>query len=175
MMRRICAIALAATLASCGKSSDTTELPKASSDAVAAPVASIGDACMLITDPAAVFGFPVTAHKGTMPNKTTTCEWRGADERMCGSVVVFGPGWNEVEDVPVTYAAMVTSLGAFGQMKEIAGLGDEAKGVDGGILGAQVAFRAKNATALVGSTCTSGSLTKLELAERVAGAVAEKL
>ncbi len=175
MMRRIFVMALVMTLASCGQPSGTTDAAKVSSDVTPPSAASAGDPCTLIADPAEVFGRPVTANKAMMPNKTNTCEWRGADGSFCGSLVVFGPGWNEVENIPLNYEGMVTSLGAFGQTKEIAGLGEEARGVDGGILGAQVAFRKNNVAALVASACASDSLTKMALAERAAAAVAEKL
>lgn len=140
-----------------------------------AKLTEAGDPCTLLADPVAIFGEPMTAHIVTMPNKTKTCEWRSADGRSCGSVVVFGPGWNDVPDVPSNYAAMVTSLGAFGQVQEIVGLGEEARAVDGGMLGAQVAFRTSEVAVLAGSACSNASLTKAALAERVARAVAEQL
>jgi hypothetical protein len=166
-------------LASCGQSSDdrpSAEQPAAQTTPASAPqAAAAGDPCTLVADTQAMFGKPVTASKKTMPDKTTSCEWQDAETRMCGLVTVFGPGWNEVPDLPANYTAMVTSLGMFGQTRDVAGLGEEAKAVDGGITGAQVAFRTGKALALVASNCSAGALDKNALAEKLARGVAERL
>ena len=110
-----------------------------------------------------------------MPNDTVSCHWKTADGRLCGNVTVFGPGWNEVPDVKANYVAMTGSLKAFGDTQDVSGIGEEAKAVDGGILGAQLAFRTSTHLALVASGCKSDSQSAPALAEKLAREVATHL
>ena len=57
----------------------------------------------------------------------------------------------------------------------MAALGEEAKFVDGGMLGAQLAFRTSQVAVLVGSACSAGSLDKNALAEKLAREIAGRL
>ncbi len=176
MIRRIFVATLIIALPSCGESPDAgnnAKVPPSANPEVTA--AASGDPCALLADPAATFGQPVTASVAVMPNATRACEWKTADGMMCGIVTVFGPGWNEVPDVASNYAAMVRSLGAFGQVQEIVGIGDEAHGVDGKMLGTQGAFRTNKAGGLVGGTCSTKSRTNFALVESVAREIATHL
>src|SRR5690242_6065946 len=82
----------------CGKpSGDAAPAPAeraADSPSVAAPAAG-GDGCGLIADASATLGQPVTAESGSAPNGTRHCDWKIAEGRLCGSVTVFGTGYNE--------------------------------------------------------------------------------
>ncbi len=174
MRRTMITAILAVAATSCGQPDDkakTTAVSPAAQDQVAAT----GDPCTLLADPAAVFGQVVTSHAVTAPNRMRMCEWRATDGMPCGTLAVFGPGWNEVPDVPRHYEGMVTSLGAFGEVQEVAGLGEEAHVVDGGMLGAQLAFRTRERATLVGAVCSGGAPTKTALAEKVAHAITETL
>jgi hypothetical protein len=180
MLRKLLVATFAGALASCGQATDTSDATKvdataATSEPTQATAAARGDPCTLIANPETVFGRPVSARVTTMPNNTQLCEWRSAEGRSCGTVTVFGPRWNEVPDVPRNYEAMVTSLSAFGPPKDLPGVGDEAKVVDGGMLGVQIAFRASKAVVNVGAACGEDSQARTVLAERIAHAVLEKL
>jgi hypothetical protein len=179
MIRRILIVTLPIALAACGRSEDSNQAqqttPTNSETGAVTQTSASGDPCRALTDPAAIFGQPATAHTATMPNNTHTCEWRVAGDRTCGTLVVFGPGWNEVANVPANYEGMVTSLKAFGDVKEVTGVGEEARAVDGGILGAQLAFRTNDVAALVGATCGNAERSSAALAESLARAVAENL
>lgn len=167
---------LVLALAACGRPGDPASgepSVQASTD-VAPATAGGGDPCALVADTDAMFGEAVTANVSTMRNGTRACEWKRGDGMICGSVSVFGPGWNEVPDVPANYSAMVTSLGAFGEVHDVAGVGEEAKAVDGGIVGAQLAFRTSKVAALVAAGCP-GPIPKTELAEKLAREVARQL
>jgi hypothetical protein len=171
---RVLVISAAIVLASCGKSGDSSSADGTAS-AESMP-ASGSDTCALVADANAVFGQPITANPSKFPDGTKICEWKAADGMICGSATVFGPGYNEVAaDAQRNFGAMTTSMGAFGEVKEVAGLGEEAKAVDGKFMGGQVAFRKGKYSVLVGGSCTSGSLTKPQLAENLARAIAEKL
>lgn len=128
-----------------------------------------------MADAQTLFGIPVTASIATMPNKTQTCEWKSTDERIFGSVTVFGPGWNEGADAATNYTALVTSLKVFGELQDVAGIAEEAKVVDGKIFGVQLALRTSKVAALVASSCASGPYSRTELVERVAREVAGNL
>lgn len=134
-----------------------------------------GDPCMLVPDPAATFGQPVTADRQAMSRGAQVCEWKNAEGRICGSITVFGPGWNPVPDVRANYAALLTSMGAFGAAKDVAGVGEEARIVDGGMFGTQLAFRTAKTATLVSSACRSGQSGSNELVEKLAREVAPKL
>ncbi len=176
MIRTTLMAVLSIALAACGQSSSTEQATPAQSNAAPeATQTASGDPCSLLADPVATFGQPVTAQQARTPNGTNTCEWRAADGRICGSVVVFGPGWNESLDVPRSYGGMVTSLGAFGSVQEVAELGEEARVVDGGMLGAQLAFRTNKTATLVGGSCGVGPGTNVALAEKVAREIVHSL
>lgn len=179
-MRKLVIFMAAAVLASCGKSAadkpaepagaDTTQAAAAPADK---PVAG-KDPCALVSDPDALFGVPVTS-SASANTGTVVCEWKSAEGRICGSLTLFVPAYNSSPDPKVNYSAMVTSLGAFGEVKDVAGIGEEARMVDGGMLGAQVAFRTASNAALAASACRSGTEGQIELAQKLAREVAGKL
>lgn len=164
MMLKILVSLATIALVACSQSSEPA-------DAAAAG----GDPCSLIPNAEALIGQPVTAARATMPNQTVSCQWKAADGRLCGNVTVFGPGWNEVPDVKANYVAMTSSLKAFGETQDVSGIGEEAKAVDGGMLGAQLAFRTSSHLALVAAGCKSDSQTTPALAEKLAREVAAHL
>lgn len=180
-MRTIYLVMAAAVLAGCGKSPDgpapagqpTAEPTQAAASEPKA--AAAGDPCSLVGDAEALFGVPVTATVEAMPNSTSSCEWKSADTRICGSLTVFGPGFNDLADPKTNYSGMTTSLAAFGPVQDVAGVGEEAKVVDGGILGVQLAFRTSKSAALVASACSSGPHSRNDLVLRLAREVAPKL
>ena len=157
-MRKIFGAAVVIILATCG----------------ASPSWSAGDPCTLVSDPATLFGQPVTAKRTTEVNKTVSCSWTTAEGRVCGSVTVFGPGWNETSDVPRTYGALTVSMGAFGKPSDVSGIGEEARAVDGGMFGAQLAFRTSKAAVLVGAACSSTSTKAPAIAEKLSRAIAPR-
>ena len=172
------------SLVSCGQS---PENPDAATQSASPPAASVsqeatpaapaagGDHCSLIADTQAIFGHPVTASEAVASN-SKSCLWNSADGRVCGSVTVLGPGWNEVPDVKANYVAMATSLAAFGQIHDVAGIGEDAKAVDGGMLGAQLAFRTSKVAVLVAATsCTDATPERNALAVKLARAITERL
>jgi hypothetical protein len=178
-MKKLLVVATAFFLASCEPSPDVsgpeqvgTSTPNVAEETVKS---SGGDPCSLLDDPDALFAQDVTAYLVTMPNDTHACEWKNAEQMMCGSITVFGPGWDEVPDVPANYTAMTESMSFFGDVAPLDGVGIEAKAVDGGILGAQIAFRTSKVAALVASACNSGTESKVMLAEKLARAAAERL
>lgn len=179
-MRKLVIFMAAAVLASCGKSADEKPAQPSSADAAQAAAAPADkpvagkDPCALVSDPDALFGVSVTASASSNTG-TAVCEWKSADGRICGSLTLFTPAANSSPDPKVNYSAMVTSLGAFGEVKDVAGIGEEARMVDGGMLGAQVAFRTASNAALAGSACRSGSEGQVALAQKLAQEVAGKL
>jgi hypothetical protein len=82
--------------------------------------------CALIAETQATFGHPVTASE-EVANNSKSCLWKSADGRVCGSVTVLEPGWNEVPDVKANCVAMTASLAAFGPTQDVVGIGEEAK------------------------------------------------
>lgn len=180
MMRKTIIVMAAMGLAACGKSTDDSAAEPAAQDAsqaAAAPAdkpAESKDPCALVSDPEALFGAPVTASNSSSTG-SAVCEWKSADGRICGSVTLFTPAYNSSPDPKVNYAAMVTSLGAFGEVKDVAGIGEEARMVDGGMLGAQVALRTASNAALAVSACRSGPYGQVELAQRLAREIAGRL
>jgi hypothetical protein len=179
MKNRMLSLVAAAALGACSQSSSEREASAPSSLGSPAPAANSsargGDPCSLIPNAEALIGQPVTAGQEKMPNNTISCQWKTADGRLCGNVTVFGPGWNEVPDVPANYRAMTSSLSAFGQTQDVSGIGEEAKAVDGGMLGAQLAFRTATHLALVAAACKSESQSAPALAEKLAREVAGNL
>lgn len=179
-MRKLVIFMAATVLASCGKSAVDEPAEPASADATQAAAApadepvSGKDPCALVSDPDALFGVPVTSSV-TSHTGTAVCEWKSADGRICGSLTLFTPAYNSSPDPKVNYSAMVTSLGAFGEVKEVAGIGEEARMVDGGMLGAQVAFRTASNAALAVSACRSGAEGQVELAQKLAREVSGRL
>lgn len=171
MQRILMSIAAIAAIAlvACSKSSEehNAAAQPSSQPAADAPAAG-GDPCSLIPNAEALIGQPVTAAQATMPNETVSCQWKAADGRLCGNVTVFGPGWNEVPDVKANYLGMTNSLKAFGDTQDVSGIGEEAKAVDGGMLGAQLAFRTSTHLALVAAGCKSDTQTAPALAEKLA-------
>lgn len=157
-MRKLFGATLAITLAACGQSSSW----------------AAGDPCTLISEPAALFGQSVTAKQTTQPNKTISCSWYTAEGRVCGSVTVFGAGWNETPDVQRSYGALTTSLAAFGQPRDVSGIGNEARAVDGRMFGTQLAFRTGKAAVLVAAACGSTSIKDPALAEKLSRAIAPR-
>ena len=180
MMRKLIIVIAAVGLASCGKSTEDKAAEPVAQDATQASAAPDDkpaegkDPCALVADPQALFGTPVTA-SNTHSTGSSVCEWKSADGRICGSVTLFTPAYNSSPDPKVNFAAMVTSLGAFGEVKDVAGIGEEAKMVDGGMLGAQLALRTASNAALAGSACRSGEFGQVELAQRLAREIAGKL
>lgn len=178
MQRILVSLATVALVACSQKSEPTTAAsPSPEADAPAAAPAApapAGDTCSLVANPEATFGQPVTAGANSTPSGAV-CEWKSADGRLCGHLTVFGPGYNAVADAKVNYAGMTTSLKAFGETKDVSGIGEEARSVDGGILGAQVAFRTSSHAGLAASACSSGADKAPALAERLAREVAAKL
>jgi len=179
-MRKFLLATFAGALVSCGQATDTdaTKVDASQAGGAESPkaaAASGGDPCTLVSDPEAVFGTAVSVNVKTMPNGSRMCVWQSAEGRTCGTVTVLGPGWSELLDVPRNYAGMVTSLGAFGSPKELAGVGEEAQIVDGGILGVQIAFRTSKAAVNVGAGCGENTEARVAMAERLARAVAAKL
>lgn len=179
-MQRILVSLAAAMLAACSQSNESKTAPPIEADVVdtapAAAAAAGSDPCALVANADAVLGQPVTAGHNTNPNKTVDCQWKSADGRLCGSLTVFGPGYNEVAADPKTnFEAMSTSLGAFGAVKDVAGIGEEARIVDGGMFGAQLAFHKGAHSVLAASACSSGADKAPALAQRLATEVAGKL
>jgi hypothetical protein len=168
---------LALALASCGKSSE----PAGSAEAgtAAAPTASASsparDACALLDDASALFGTPVTAESNSVPGYAISCQWKDQTGRLCGLIIPFGAGWNEAADVNVHYTGIATSMGAFGKTQPLAGVGEEAVVVDGGILGAQAGLRTSTAAANLGAACGGSGAANLEHVEKLTRAVAGKL
>jgi hypothetical protein len=168
-------------LAGCGRSTDKPDAaaaaaaPEAATAAPAAANAGAGDPCSLVADANATFEQAVTVERKTMPNDTVVCEWHSADGRICGSVTPFGARWNPVPAIKPNYEAMVKSMGAFGEVKDQPGIGEEAKIVDGGMFGVQLAFHTSDALALVASACSSGQVGPAALAQKLAREVAGKL
>jgi hypothetical protein len=181
MTRKIPLLLLSIALASCGKSSAPEGAPTASADApaganaVAADAAGSGDVCSLIGDPDTLFGQPVTATANSTPNIGKSCEWKNAEGRLCGLVMPFGAAWNPVPDLKRNYDAMATSMNAFGEVNPVAGIGEEAVAVDGKIMGAQMAIRTSNAIANIGAGCGGSGPANLEMAEKIARAIAPRL
>ncbi|HTU65987.1 MAG TPA: hypothetical protein VMF52_08560 [Steroidobacteraceae bacterium] len=173
-MRKTGIVLLAFALVSCGKSPGDAA-PGSAAAPTEAPAAAARDTCSLVADASATLGQTVTAGTNTMPNGTKVCEWKSGEGRICGSVTVFGPGFNDATDIQRNYLGMVTSLGAFGETKDVAGLGDAAKGVDAKMFGAQIAFRKGEHAALAASACSSGADGAPVLAEKLAREVAAKL
>lgn len=162
-------------LAACGQSPDKPEAPAAAAAPATATASGRGDPCALVADTQATFGQAVTTEKKTMPNNTLVCEWHSADGRVCGSVTPFGARWNPVPNVKANYEAMLTSMGAFGPVKDQPGIGEEASIVDGGMFGVQLAFHTADALALVGSACASGPYDSVTIAQKLAQEIAGKL
>jgi hypothetical protein len=174
------ALAAATALVGCGQSPEKPDagMPATTAAAdTAAPAAAqeAGGPCSLVADASATFGQAVTAEKKTMPNNTTVCEWKSADGRICGSVTPLGAKWNPVPDVPRNYGALVASLGAFGEVRDQPGIGKEARIVNGGMLGVQLAFRTDDAAVLVASACSAGNLDATAMAQKLATEIASKL
>ena len=171
---------LGVTLASCGKREGEAAPQPATDPATTAAAPAAGgaaqapDPCSLVADAQSLFGTPVTSSL-TQATGTAVCEWKSDDGRICGSVTLFTPAANSSADPKVNYAGLVSSLGAFGEVKEVAGIGEEARMVDGGMLGAQVALRTASAAALAGSACRSGPHGQVELAQRLAREIAGRL
>jgi hypothetical protein len=171
-------IAIAAAmlvLAACSKPSAeqaSTPAPAATPAPAETATAATGDPCTLVSNPQALFGQPVTAAQNSMPNGNRTCDWKAADGRLCGTVTVFGPGWNETTDVPRTYGALVTSMSTLGKAQPVTGIGEEATAIDGGILGGQLGFRTAKNAVLVGTGCGAD---KVALATQFAQEVASHL
>ncbi len=175
-MQKILVSIVAIALTACSQSSgDRDATAQSSSQPASDASAASGDPCSLIPNAEALVGEPVTASQATLPNETFSCQWKTADGRLCGSVTAFGPGWNAVPDVKANYAGMTSSLSAFGQTRDVSGIGEEAKVVDGGILGAQLAFRTSTHLALVAAGCQSAAQTAPTLAEKLAREVAAHL
>lgn len=143
-------------------------------DASAAVPTAAGDVCALVANPEATFGQPVTSSVATGVTGAT-CEWKSAEGRLCGVLNVFGPGYNPMPDAKTQFAGMATSLKAFGQVQDVPGIGEAAKAVDGGMLGAQLAFHNGQHAVLAASACTSGADQAPALAERLAREVASRL
>lgn len=186
-MRTLMTAIMTIALVACGQSPGKPDAdePAASVPASApasapapAPAATITggvNPCSLVADTQATFGQAVTAERKPMPNNTIVCEWKSAEGRLCGSVTPFGAQWNPVPAVKPNYDAMVQSMGSFGKLKNLAGVGEEAKIVDGGMLGVQIAVRTSDAAALVVSACSSGTMDAAALAQKVAREIADKL
>ena len=175
MARTVPLLLLSIAIASCGKS----PAPQGENSPAAAPKAAAvvagGNPCMLVDDANAVFGKSVNAEVATMPNATKSCEWKLSDGRMCGSLGMYGKGWNEAPDVPANYRAMVRSMGAFGTTQPVAGLGEEAAIVDGGMLGTQLAVRTSAAIVHVATSCGGSAAANAEHAQKIAQSVIGKL
>ncbi len=175
VIRKILVSIAAILLTACSQSSGERDATAQSSSRPASDAPASGDPCSLIPNAEALIGQPVTAAQESMPNQTISCHWKAADGTLCGNVTVFGPGWNEVPDVKANYVGMTTSLKAFGDTQDVSGIGEEAKVVDGGMLGAQLAFRTSTHLALVAAGCKSESQTTPALAEKLAREVAAHL
>jgi len=175
MTRVVPLLLLSIAIASCGKSSGPDGAAAATDAPKTAGVVAGGNPCTLVDDPNALFGQSVNAEVATMPNATKTCEWKLSDGRMCGSVSMFGPGWNDVPDVPANYSAMVSSMGAFGKIHPVPGLGEEAMVVDGGMLGTQMAVRTSKALVHIAASCGGSATANTEHAEKIARSVIGKL
>jgi len=174
MVRTVSLLLLSIVVASCGKSSD----PEGETAGVSTPKTAVvpgGNPCNLVDDANALFGQTVNGEVMTMPNGTKSCEWKLSDGRMCGSVTMFGPGWNEVPDVPANYSAMVGSMSTLGKASPVAGLGEEATIVDGGFLGTQLAVRTSTALAHIAASCGGTAAANAEHAEKIARSVLGKL
>jgi len=176
MTRTMSLLLLSLTIAACGKSPAPESAAASPANTPAtAPAAGSGDVCALIDDPGTLFGQAVTASPETMPNGTKSCEWKSAEGRMCGLVTPMGSGWYEVPNLPANYAAMKQSMSAFGKTFPVAGIGEEAEAVDGGILGAQMAIRTSTAIANIAAACGGSGAGNLEHAEKIARAIAARL
>jgi hypothetical protein len=181
MTRNIPLLLISIALASCGKSPAPDGASAAAADAAtgadaaAADSSASGDVCSLIDDPDTLFGQPVTASANATPSASKTCEWKNAEGRLCGLVMPFGAAWTPVPDLKHNYDAMTTSMKAFGEVKPVAGIGEEAVAVDGKIMGAQMAIRTSNAIANIGAGCGGSGPANLEHAEKIARAIAPKL
>lgn len=176
MTRTMTLMLLAMVLTACGKSPAPESAGGASAEApVSAANAASGDVCALIEDADTLFGRPVTASASSTPNGPRACEWKDAEGRLCGMVTPMGAGWYEVPDLPANYAAMVKSMGAFGETSPVAGIGEEAAAVEGGMFGAQMAIRTSKAIANIGTACGGSGPANLEHAEKIARAIAPKL
>ncbi len=178
-MQKLFVLLATVALVSCGRSAnDKSAEPAAPGATVAAAPAAQpakgADPCALVADPQTLFGTPVTASAKSATGQAM-CEWKSEDGRLCGIVTVFVPAANSSPDPKVNFAAMVTSLNAFGEVKDVPGIGEEAKMVDGGMLGAQVALRTATNAALAVSACRSGSAGQVELAQKLASEIAGKL
>ena len=174
MVRSVSLLLLSIVVASCGKSSG----PEDAEPGVTTPKAAVvpgGNPCMLVDDPNAVFSQTVNGEVMTMANGTKSCEWKLSDGRMCGSVTLFGPGWNEVPDVPANYSAMVGSMSSLGKASPVAGLGEEATIIDGGFLGTQLAVRTSTALAHIAASCGGTAAVNAEHARKIARSVLGKL
>jgi hypothetical protein len=171
----------AMVVASCGNSTEdkppesvAQQSPQAASASAPREAAAGADPCSLLPDPAALFGQPVTATNSSMQHQKS-CEWKSADGRLCGSVTIFTPAFNSSTDPKVNFAGLVKSMGAFGEVKDLTGIAEEAKIVDGGMFGAQVAVRTASQAALAASACKSGSEGSVELAQKLAREIAGRL
>ena len=175
MTRTMTLMLLAMALVACGKSPVPDGAAGISADAPAsAATAASGDVCALIEDPDTLFGRAVTA-TASATNGIKACEWKDAEGRLCGMVTPMGPGWHAVPDLPGSYAAMVKSMGAFGETRPVAGIAEEAAAVEGGMFGAQISIRTSTAIANIGTACGGSGPANLEHAEKVARAIAPRL
>jgi hypothetical protein len=177
MTRTILLMTLSMALVACGKSSAPENAAAAApAEAAAGAPASAGrDICALIEDPDTLFGQAVTATPHDGPGGINACEWKNAEGRLCGMVTPMGPGWHEVPSLAQGFSGMVTSMGAFGKTYPVAGIGEEAAAVDGGMLGAQMAIRTGTAIANIGAACGGNGAANLEHAEKIARAIAPRL
>jgi hypothetical protein len=173
---KVLACFAALSLAACSRTDAPADVAvsPAPAEAAAAASSAAGDICALVSNPDTTFGQPVTS--STEAGVTgTTCQWKSADGRLCGLLNVFGPGYDSMPDARTQYAGMTTSLKAFGDAHDVPGIGVEAKAVDGGILGAQLAFHTGTHAVLAASACSSGADKAPALAERLAREVASRL
>jgi hypothetical protein len=182
MTRTILVALIAMALGSCSKSAgpdaktDSAVNETGSAPAAAAVTSSASrDPCTLIDDPDAVFGQPVAKGELKETGHLKSCLWNNAAGMMCAIVTPMGADWNGMADVGTNYSGMVTSMGAFGKTQPVAGIGEEAVIVDGGILGVQIAFRTSKAAVNIGAACAGGAAANLELVQKVAKVVAAKL
>jgi hypothetical protein len=181
MTRTILVALMGVALCACGKSagpdtvSSANEAPSAPAATTAATSAVSGDPCTLIDDPDAVFGQPVGKGQLKETGHMRSCLWNNTAGMMCAMVTPMGADWNGMADVGTNYSGMVTSMGAFGKTQPVAGIGDEAVIVDGGMLGVQIAFRTSKAAVNIGAACAGNAAANLELVQKVAKVVAAKL
>ena len=136
---------------------------------------SPNDPCALLPDARETIGLPVTATKNSQEGRSTSCTWKSAEGRLCGSATVVGRGWLEVPDIQTSYLELSSSMSLLGSASIVTSVGDEAVLIDAGPKGVSLVFREDDKVAVVVSACNGHSLPNAEFARRLGREIAGNL